>query len=949
MTLFPDSPSSPLDEVCVALDLETTGLNARRDAIIEVGAAKFRGEEELDSFHSLVNPWRTLPSFVAELTGITQREVNAAPLFGAVAPELAAFIGGLPIVGHSIGFDLAFLTQGGLELANPRYDTLDLASVFLPSARGYSLGGLVRALGLVLERPHRALEDARASHQLFVHLVRRALEEEVGVLAAMGGFAARSSWSLGSLVRELAGAATHKAGGAPVSTGILGVDTAAVEQRLGRSRPLRPRPGQSKVDEEVVAALLAEGGLLERAFPGYEHRPQQREMAHAVTQALKEGHHLMVEAGTGVGKSVAYLLPALLFSMASRRRVVVSTNTINLQEQLISKDIPDLLAALGSSNDEGPPVDGLGYTHLKGRENYLCFRRWANLAQSDNLSAEEARMLAKTLVWLCGTASGDRAELNIPRRDAYVWERLSARGAGECEVGTRGGPCFLRAARNRAEGSHVVVVNHALLLSDLATGGGLIPRYDHVIIDEAHHLEEEASRQFGYEISPQRMEQVTERLGWLAQSVRSVASASGAAGVSQSWQADVESRVKELESVLLRLRQAWGRLTSSLTDFHAEHGEGGNARMSQLRVTRNTRTQPGWSELEIQWEAFDETAAETMRQAERLETALEPLEYAPLADPLIELGSWLEETRELRERLRRFLVQPEEETVYWMSLNGQEGAVTLSAAPLNVGPKLRELLFSKKESVVLTSATLSIQGSLAYHKARLGAEDAKELLLGSPFDYKRAALLLLPTEMPEPTEPSYGQAIEESLIGLARGSRGGMLALFTSHAALQAARSGIKATLDADGIEVLGQGVDGSPRQIAEAAMENPQSVILGTASFWEGVDLPGELLRVLVVARLPFGVPTEPVFAARSELYADPFNEYALLQAVLRFRQGFGRLIRSHTDRGVVVVLDSRVRTRAYGSVFLRSIPRCTEKTVTARAMGEEVRRWLEDGGKRS
>ena len=936
MNLLPGLTTSPLEELYVSLDLETTGLDPQRDAIIEVGAVKFRGSEEIETFHALVNPLRALSPFVVQLTGISQREVDGATTFSMVAADVAAFLGSLPIVGHSVAFDLAFLTQGGLNLPNPRYDTLDLASVFLPGERSYAQSELSRSLGLAPERPHRALEDARTCHRLFIALVERAMERDPGLLAKLADIAGRSPWPLRPVLQALEGGASQRGQGKPSGIGVLGVDTQALEQRLGTHRALRARREPHKIDVERVTALLKEDGPLAKAFPGYEYRSEQVEMAQAVTRALNEGHHLMVEAGTGVGKSVAYLLPAMLSALESRRRVVLSTNTINLQEQLVSKDIPDLVAALGSGDGEGPSMGELEYTRLKGRGNYLCFRRWANLAQSGSLSTEEAKMLGKTLVWLQGTETGDRTELNIPSREGLLWDRLSGRGAGECDALSRKGVCFLRAARSKAEESHIVVVNHALLLADLAMGGGLIPAYDRVIIDEAHHLEEEASRQFGWEIPPQRMEDLLENLERLVRDVRRAAQ-----GVSADRKG-LLGVVEELEEGIPRLRGAWSRLASGLTSFLQQHREATEVRTSQLRVTRSSRAQPGWSELEAQWEGFDETMGEAIRQAERLAIALEPLEAPLLASLLTELEGWLDDAGERRERLRSFVVQPEEGMIYWMTASGQEELPTLSAAPLDVGPRLDELLFSKKESVILTSATLTVQHAFTFQKERIGLKEAEELLLGSPFDYQKAALLLVPKDMPEPMEGSYQKALEESIMRLARASGGGLLVLFTSHAGVRAARNGTKATLGAENIEVLAQGIDGSPWRLIEAATAKPNTVLLGTASFWEGVDLPGELLRVLVMARLPFGVPTEPVFAARSELYADPFHQYALPQAVLRFRQGFGRLIRSSSDRGVVVVLDSRVLTRAYGGAFLNSIPQCTTKEVSIGALGEEVRTWL-------
>lgn len=926
----------------MSLDLETTGLDPEREEIIEIGAVKFQGGHVLATFETLVNPGRELSSFVTQLTGISQRQVDSAPPLAEVAGQFLAFLGPLPVVGHNVAFDLAFLAKAGLGLPNPRYDTQDLASVFLPRVDSYALGDLAYTLGISHSRLHRALEDARVCHRLYLALVRKALDMDPGVLAMVGSIAARSSWPMRGLLTQIgdvAAQARPRSGVAP-GLGLMGLDVDGLTRRLGRPTSVQTHRDLEEVDPDVVAAMLGDGGTLSRAFPGYEHRPQQVEMARAVTDALNQGQHLMVEAGTGVGKSVAYLLPAMLFAARNGQRVVVSTSTINLQEQLLSKDIPSLVDAL--HGEPGEPLKGFQCTHLKGRANYLCFRRWASLAQASSLPPDDARMVAKTLVWLQDTATGDRAELTIPTREGYLWDRMSAARVGECDG--RNGVCFLRTARGRAEGAHIVVVNHALLLSDLVAGGSVLPPYDHLIIDEAHHLEDEASRQFGFEVSWRAVEEVAARL---VQHLQDARSSVRGPSLEASRREQVERASADIEAAIPRLREAWSRLMESVSQFVVSH-QGPNQRLDQLRITISSRKQPAWSALEVRWEGFNETLLGLIQQVDRLLLALEPLDMAPLKETMLELNSWQDGAKELRLRVERFVAQPDEEYIYWATLNGQEAMPVLSAAPLNVSSRLEEMLFSKKRSVVLTSATLSVDGSLEYVASRVGVKgtkETKELVLGSPFDYKSAALLLLCSDIPEPTHAGYRQQLQDAMIRVARASRGGVLGLFTSHSDLQAARRGIKPVLEVEGIQVLAQGIDGTPRRLVESAVADGNTVLLGTNSLWEGVDLPGDLLRVVVVARLPFTVPTDPVFSARSEEFADPFTQYAVPQAVLRFRQGFGRLIRTRSDRGVVVVLDSRIRSRSYGNVFLRSLPPCTMREVSLRGLEAEVAGWLAKG----
>ena len=931
MLATPGDSGAVLDRVYVSLDLETTGLDVDRDVIIQVGAVKFRGSEVLDTFDHLVNPYRLLPNFITQLTGIAQSDVDGAAPWPEVAEPLLAFIADYPLVGHSISFDLAMLSKAALNLTNAKYDTHDLATVFIPKATEYSLTGLAQALGISFKKPHRALEDATICHQLFLALLERAQDTEKGVLEAMSAIADRSAWSLKSLLGQIGREAPDIG---PRSVGILGMNMESLRQRLSRPRPVRPTENHPPVQKETIEELFGEAGALSKVVPGYETRSEQVQMAHAVAESLNEGRHLMVEAGTGVGKSLAYLLPAMLYASGKGTRVVVSTNTINLQSQLVNKDLPLLNKAL--ENSENGPQSDPQFTLLKGKANYLCLRRWAHLARSGSLPPEEARMVSKALVWLQETNTGDRAEINIPRRDNYLWDKLSAVTANECE--TLNGLCPLRTARARAEGSHIVVVNHALLLSDLATGGGVIPPYDHLIVDEAHHLEDEASRQLGYDVSSQSVDDMAEDLIRTAQDARSTVRL---ATTNRFHLERLAELTDQLRGTAQRLRQTWDGLARRVSRFvenHREHADQGN----QLRITRSSRKQPDWSDIEVQWEGLNEVIVDSTNQVERLLVAFEPLESAPLQDVLLELKGWRERAEEARARIEDFVLHPEQEYVYWVTLSGADASPTLSAAPLEVGPKLHEMLFSQKRSVILTSATLSVEGSLDYMAKSVGLEEADRLIVGSPFDYKTSTLVLTVPDIPEPSGSGYQQAVEDGLIKAARASQGSLLGLFTSNSALQSTRRRIKPLLEAEGIPVLAQGIDGPPGQLMEAMTASGNTVLLGTSSFWEGIDLPGDLLRVVVLARLPFSVPTEPVFAARSEKYDDPFSEHAVPQAVLRFRQGFGRLIRTKSDRGVVVVLDSRIANKGYGRVFLRSLPESRIKQTTSREIEDEIRDWL-------
>ncbi len=939
---------SSWDQHWVALDLETTGLDTENDDIIEVGAVKYRGAERLEEFQRLVNPLRPLPEFVQSLTGITPTELAKASPFSAVADELQWFLGACPIVGHNIGFDAAFLHRMGLRTPGPLYDTLDMASVLMPTQIGYALGHLAEVMGIGPVVAHRAQADAETTARVFLALLDRLRGLSPSVLAELLRIAERSDWPLADLFREFGGAPSFV--DAKAEVGLEGIDTKALVERLASGGSLHRLPGPKPVAPGEVSRILGASGGLANTLDAFEYREVQARMGEGVAETLSDGGQLVVEAGTGTGKSLAYLVPSALFAVRNGQRVVVSTNTINLQEQLIGKDLPGTVEALQAAGE----VDAseLRYALLKGRGNYLCLRRWARLKNGERLSPIEARTAAKLLVWLQDTTTGDRGEINLMGQEAAVWSRLSAAGydddRGLCPF-TRKGMCFFNAARRKAEGAHLLVVNHALLALD-ASLGGLLPEYSHVVVDEAHNLEEVATQQWGFTVDEDALEAFLERLAG-GSATAGVGLLAPITALARSVTVP-EVRRRELDDLvqgaLDHVRQARERashLFRLLTDFATKHAEGGAIYGAEVRLTRGARAQPAWSQVEIAWEELNVLLSQVVNDLDRLSSAASRLAETELPDRedyQMEVVSLQQRGVELAEALKAAVVNPDLAYVYWIGVGARDGAARVSSAPLRVGPALNERLFIHKDSLVLTGATLSTENNLEYIKERLQLDEPREVLLGSPFDYPRLVMAYIPKDIPEPNNPGYMDALASAVAGVARAAHGRTMVLFTGWSALRNARGMLAEMLAGDGITVLGQGFDGSPRQLVDRFKREEKLVLLGTGSFWEGVDIAGEALSVLVIARLPFNVPTDPVFAARSQQFEDPFNEYAIPQAVLRFKQGFGRLIRRKTDRGVLVPLDRRISSKAYGSAFLDSIPNCTRKFGPLSELPAETERWL-------
>ncbi|MGQ0604164.1 MAG: helicase C-terminal domain-containing protein [Anaerolineales bacterium] len=933
-----------MSQTIVAIDLETTGLDPQRDTIIEIGAVKFKGDRLEDEYSTLVNPGRPIPYAITQLTGINDAMVANAPRLSQVLPEIEDFTGEATVLGHNVKFDLSFLQAKKILRFNGVADTYNLAAALLPSAARYNLGALAKELTLLLPATHRALDDARVTAAVYQTLFKKALALPLELLAEITNYSQEVDWHVGHFFEDALRARSKET--APARKARGGAAGPLFGNGTPPARPLQPTEEIGPLDADDIAAVLQPGGAFARHFPAYEYRSEQVAMLKAVARAFSEGRHLMTEAGTGTGKSFAYLIPAVHWARQNGLRVVVSTNTINLQEQLIKKDIPDLQATLGLA---------FSAALLKGRSHYLCPRRMENMRKHRPRTADELRVLAKVLVWLEEKESRPNAELSLGPIDHGAWKRLSAEDE-HCTLDTcrerMQGLCPFYRARKAAEAAHVVIVNHALLLADIATENRVLPEYGYLVLDEAHHLEAATTDGLSFEWSQADFERRIKDLG----------------GPNSGLLGEVLSAAREKLSpekfigLEVEIGQVYERATDSLamarsffesvSTFMEERRDGKpiSDYGQTVRIIPATRTHPLWDQIEIQWDQFKPT-------------------MNTLADLLLNIGQRLdkwskekelefEEAEDLASSVNlssRFfaallingdglVVKPEPTAIYWAEAGSRDGRISLNAAPLHVGALVEKYLWNTKDAVVMTSATLTAGGSFRYLKSRLNAQSVDELTVGSPFNYEASSLLYLATDMPEPVARfEYQKAIEKTFIDLFKATRGRALVLFTSYAQLKQTAQAIRGPLQRAGVDVYDQS-DGTARStLLENFKTSESGVLLGTKSFWEGVDVPGEALSVLVMTRLPFDVPDDPIVAARAETFERPFDEYSVPEAVLKFRQGFGRLIRTKSDRGVVVVLDRRILTKAYGKVFLDSLPRCTVRRAPLAQLPKEAAKWID------
>jgi len=766
--------------------------------------------------------------------------------------------------------------------------------------------------------------------------------------------------ALGDLARRRLGGAAEGQGVRPVTHAVPDPYPTAAGEGLFSST-LQEAKERSPVDERAVMDALGPGGAVGEALDGFQVRPGQVKMARAVTRALNDGLRLMVEAGTGTGKSLAYLVPAAMHAVQNGRRVVISTHTIALQDQLVNKDVPVMRRALSSGEGEPPEVR---VAVLKGRANYLCVRRWRRFLVA-NLAGEIERILAARIaIWVRTTATGDRNELALDDVETATWNAHLAADVLHCTgrlcPENRSGRCWVARARRRAASSHLVIVNHALLLTDLATTAsgerGILPEYAEAIIDEAHHLEAVATDHLGAEVSTRDL---VNALGALSTPIGGARFGGSIARIAATYvevggqfsRDTVGDLTAGIHATVAAAREAVGPLRDALVavlETRSWPGIEGQVDR-EVRLVPEVREGKQWATACEAWEALSQALLATSREIGRFKEAFDPHVGSSenVDDAVVELVEAMALLDETRAVTAKIVLAPSDEDVAWVSfdrfgiLAGAQGRdVRLHAAPLNVDRQLQALLFEGLEAVVLTSATIRVDGTFKHARNRLGlGSNAHVLAVESPFDYPNQALLVVPRDLPDPGSPASAPMLHGILAGIGATMGGRTLVLFTSYASLRSAHAALSASLP--NLVVLGQGIDGPRSVLLDRFRATPNAILLGTASFWEGIDVTGDALSCLVIVKIPFTVPSDPVFAARSELLDDPFEELAVPQAVVRMRQGFGRLIRTTTDRGVVVVLDSRLVTRRYGRVFLDSLPPATRRTCEAREVVHIVEAW--------
>ena len=647
---------------------------------------------------------------------------------------------------------------------------------------------------------------------------------------------------------------------------------------------------------ERVRTIFSENGLLSKA-KNFEFRPQQQGMAVAVAQALEEDRHLVVEAGTGVGKSLAYLVPSILFALEGHKKAIISTHTINLQEQLLQKDIPILKKVL--------PVE-FEAALMKGRQNYICPRRLERALQSSKelFTGPETNELERVAEWASKTRDGSLSDMSI-EPDPKVWAQVCSE-AHICTQKTCGqNPrCFYQQARKRLLAADVIVLNHTLLFMLLGSpdeqegreSGFLFPN-DFVIFDEAHTVERVASKQIGIGVSQYGLRSAIQRLYNPRTRKGLFTVMRDAAGV-------------QLAAELIDEVEKFFDAIESKSDFR----KGREFRVREVDLVPDTLTG--------RLVALQARISEVVKRAD---------------DEILkaELQEFARRIRDARDGIAIFLEQAAPQHVYWVERTGKTAQfLSLNAAPIDLAPVLRRMIFRNNCCCVMTSATLAVgRPDLAYFRERIGATEAEPLQLGSPFDFQKQMKMFVVRKMPDPRDAGYTKELERWIAHFVEKTGGAAFVLFTSYRDMQQIAGEMQKFFAEKNYNLLIQG-GGAPRtKLLDQFRSTPRSVLFGTDSFWSGVDVPGQALSNVIITRLPFAVPDTPLIEAKLELIqergGDAFTEFSLPEAILKLRQGVGRLIRTTTDRGIIVILDNRIVTKPYGRAFMQALPKCPVEIV--------------------
>ncbi|MFB1049336.1 ATP-dependent DNA helicase DinG [Paraliobacillus sp. JSM ZJ581] len=925
----------------IIVDLETTGHKPRNgDRIIEIGIAVLEEGSIVNQYTTLINPNIEITPFIENLTGITNSDVQHAPIFEEVASDIQAYFQEGYFVAHNVPFDLGFLNDeldrvGMNTIELPILDTVELSRILLPQASSYKLEHLGKQLALAHDAPHRALSDALVTAQLLNFLLDKLAQKPYELINQLKKLEPKLKSDLSSILEQLT---FHSV----MST----IDEEQIE--IFRGFALK-KQSRTKVDQQqelpsfgdMIDQLFDAPSGFEKRINHYEKRAGQYEMATFVYDAFQSKQHAMIEAATGTGKTLAYLIPAIYQAVKNHERVVISTHLTQLQTQLVEKEIPLLEQSL-------PFL--FHTTVMKGKQHYVSLVKFEQSMQSNDLDNYDITLTkAIILVWLTETDTGDFDELSLPSSGAHFAKSVSSEAEGTLDSNSPWSTrSFLLRAKDKAKRANLIITNHAFVCTNLASDTDLLPDFSKLIVDEAHHFEAIASKQFGFRLNYLSIQQLLKTVGSINDGfIHSLASKHDRINNLLSdlqWEDACQATKEELDLLFRSLFQYVN--TKKVNQV-------GVSDIGRYQYILKDESGEQWQVILNITERLRFYFIDLIHILVKIKMFLSQQNY-PI-DVMETLQHHAAQMQKVIDQLTSYFIQPVKNSeVKWIEIesNGARNAVYLYQEPIDVGSILQSKLFSHLESVVLTSATITMKSSFDIFKKRLGfdSDTLLEKQIESPYVYQDQVQLLVPNDFPI---MEYNQtddfiyAMCEAILSLAQITKGRMLVLFTSYDMLRKSYQLLYEWMDQKDYILIAQGISsGSRTRLKKNFQSFSQAILLGTNSFWEGIDIPGSDLSCVVIARLPFQPPKHPAYQAKalfSEKKGDnSFMSVALPNAVLRFKQGFGRLIRSSTDRGIVFVCDERLLTAKYGKYFIDSIPTIDVHYASTKELLETAEEWL-------
>jgi ATP-dependent DNA helicase DinG len=924
-----------LEDEYVVLDTETTGFNPKRDRLIEVAAAIMRGPEIVERFSTFVNPGCAIPPEIVELTGITEGDVADAPGPDEVLEELEAFVGDRKIIAHNAPFDRGFIAANarfGSRLGDEDrwMDSVELARIALPRLREYKLPTLSEVF-CPAASTHRAIDDVEALCSLWRILLVGISDLPLGLPALMAELFPKTLWPLREVFSQVAGSM----GDARFS--LADARRAREHSQLKREKidaqDLAAGFGSFEpIDQAELDEAFSASGLLAEMYEQFEPRREQLLMATEVNKALASKTHRVIEAGTGVGKSMAYLLPLILFSQRNQVTCGVATKTNTLLDQLMYHELPRLNAAL---------PDKVSYVALKGYDHYPCLRKLMNTAHQDRTfeNTGAPTVVATLLSFVCQSARGDLDQLALFWRDLPRFEVVASADDClhyKCRYYQH---CLLHGARRAAKQADIVLTNHALLFCDVVAGGGILPPVRQWVIDEAHGVESEARSQLSFAVEARALKQTLDgllRSGGALSTMQRTAEPLGGSGV-------LTGRISETQEDARALLAIADSFFSQLKEL-CEIAEQSSYNQVELWINVEVRES-------AQWGTLASIGSSLVGRMDKLWSACRDIvsqsaQFEELLEVQGDLAGLTAELRGTYESLVLILDGTNEDYVYYCELDRRpdNSYDRLIASRVDIGDVLNERFFPEEMSVIFTSATLAAGESFEYFARGCGLDDlAPELWSGvqldSSYDFESNMAVYLPTDMPEPTARDYRDALEELIFAVHTALGGSTLTLFTNRRDMDLLYERLNPRLAEEGITLRCQTRGFSPKRLRDEFLENKELSLFALRSFWEGFDAPGDTLRCVIIPKLPFGKPNDPLMKERERRGENAWKNYALPEAIIDLKQAAGRLIRSSTDSGSLVLADARLLTKWYGRAFLDALPSQQRYTLDTQALADALK----------